>query len=344
MRIVIDIDGTICETKKTGQTYADVRVNPGAIKKIQALKAAGHYIILHSARHMKTMGGDVAKVIEKVGSVTEEWLKRHGIPYDEIHFGKPYNHITIDDRSVVFEGWEYLDPEDFLSERCTVVLDLVHGGEDEAWAFSDVNGKQVYAWIAESLSRMSIRPTRCIALVPPELVQHAELQTVLKGLFEVVIILPFRTDSAELDMVFALEPYVNNLQQLVIHVGSGVQSLDLSVALEESNIMGLVGVSDIAESRYGRVVNDVWGYVSGFTDAAFDGYALTGVYYFKRGIDFISTAKRASAQAKSRADLKLLACYNELVKRGQTLRAVKDRAYIDLSSPKALEELGRREG
>lgn len=41
LRICIDLDGTICDIRKDGETYADVRAKPGAAEKIRALRARG---------------------------------------------------------------------------------------------------------------------------------------------------------------------------------------------------------------------------------------------------------------------------------------------------------------
>lgn len=109
MRICIDLDGVICETKKEGQTYDKVKPLPGAVKKMQALKKAGHYLIISSARHMKTTGGDLNQILAKVGEVTLAWLRKYKIPYDEINFGKPYAHIYIDDKAYRFDNWNKID-------------------------------------------------------------------------------------------------------------------------------------------------------------------------------------------------------------------------------------------
>ena len=66
------------------------------------LKDQGHYLIIHTGRHMRTCNGDVAKVIEKIGKITEEWLDKWNVPYDELVFGKPYADIYIDDLGVEF--------------------------------------------------------------------------------------------------------------------------------------------------------------------------------------------------------------------------------------------------
>jgi histidinol phosphatase-like enzyme len=57
MRICIDLDGVICQLKKEGQTYDQLEPVTGAIEKLKELKAAGHYIIIQTARHMKTCEG-----------------------------------------------------------------------------------------------------------------------------------------------------------------------------------------------------------------------------------------------------------------------------------------------
>ena len=55
MRICIDLDGTICEIRKEGESYSDVKVKPGAAEKIKTLKEAGHTIIINTARNMLSL-------------------------------------------------------------------------------------------------------------------------------------------------------------------------------------------------------------------------------------------------------------------------------------------------
>jgi capsule biosynthesis phosphatase len=106
MRICIDLDGVICHLKKEGQTYDQLEPMPGALEKLQALKAAGHYIIIQTARHMKTCEGNVGRVQARIGAATLNWLEKHKVPYDEIYFGKPWAQIYIDDNAFRFEKWE----------------------------------------------------------------------------------------------------------------------------------------------------------------------------------------------------------------------------------------------
>ena len=114
MHVCVDLDGTICELAPNGD-YARVKPLPGAREALQELKRRGAHIIIYTARRMRTHNGDVAKVCAEIGDLTRWWLSRHGIPYDEIVFGKPYAHIYIDDLAHRFEGWEGL-PDRLFAE------------------------------------------------------------------------------------------------------------------------------------------------------------------------------------------------------------------------------------
>jgi capsule biosynthesis phosphatase len=106
MKLAIDIDGTICSFRQEGQTYAEVEPLPGAVEKLRQLKENGHYIILLTARHMKTCQGNVGLVVARQGKTLLDWLGRHEIPYDEIWFGKPQADIYIDDNGYRFQSWK----------------------------------------------------------------------------------------------------------------------------------------------------------------------------------------------------------------------------------------------
>lgn len=108
-RICLDLDGVIAGFKKEGQTYLDVEPIPGAKEKIDALHEAGHYIILHTARHMKTCNGNLGQVNARISQITFRWLEKHQIHYDEIYFGKPWADIYIDDNAFRFETWDAIN-------------------------------------------------------------------------------------------------------------------------------------------------------------------------------------------------------------------------------------------
>jgi hypothetical protein len=60
---------------------------------------------------MGTAAANEGAMMKRVGRVTLDWLEHHGVVYDEIYFGKPNAHLTIDDRCLRFEGWSSLTLE-----------------------------------------------------------------------------------------------------------------------------------------------------------------------------------------------------------------------------------------
>jgi capsule biosynthesis phosphatase len=104
MRICLDIDGTLCEVRGHGDDYAAVRPLPQAAERIRALRAAGHYVILATARHMQTCNSNVGMVVARQGQTLIAWLDRHGIEYDELWFGKPHADVYVDDKAFTFSG------------------------------------------------------------------------------------------------------------------------------------------------------------------------------------------------------------------------------------------------
>lgn len=116
MRIAIDLDGTICTIKKTGQTYAELEPLPGAVERIRTLRASGHYLIIFTARNMATCQSNVGKVMKSVGKITLDWLEQHNVEYDEIYFGKPNAEVYLDDRSIRFVDWALIT-DDILAQE-----------------------------------------------------------------------------------------------------------------------------------------------------------------------------------------------------------------------------------
>lgn len=112
MRICIDFDGVICQLKESdSDSYDNLRPMPGSIEKLTQLKNAGHYLIIYTARRMRTHQGNLGAVMADIGGVTIEWLKFHHIPYDEIYFGKPWADIYIDDNAYRFHSWEEIEDD-----------------------------------------------------------------------------------------------------------------------------------------------------------------------------------------------------------------------------------------
>lgn len=95
MRLVFDIDGTICTQERD---YGDAKPISNVIDKINRHYEDGDYIILQTARG--TMTG-----IDWTDTTCNQ-LAEWGVKYDELHFGKQAGDIYIDDKAVNVCNWE----------------------------------------------------------------------------------------------------------------------------------------------------------------------------------------------------------------------------------------------
>ncbi|KYK62110.1 capsule biosynthesis phosphatase [Drechmeria coniospora] len=119
-RFCFDLDLTLVGVPAVPGDYSTCPPIEKNIRLIQELHRAGHYIIIYAARRMKTHNGNVGRVVADIGSITYAQLDRYEIPFHEIHFGKPYADVYIDDLAVNANldtareiGW-LLDDEEFV--------------------------------------------------------------------------------------------------------------------------------------------------------------------------------------------------------------------------------------
>lgn len=104
MRICCDLDGTICNMKTSDMSYSDVVPMDGAVETLKQWRRDGHYIILQTARHMKTHSSNEGKILANLGYLYE-WLSKWEIEYDELYIGKPYADVYIDDSAISHKSW-----------------------------------------------------------------------------------------------------------------------------------------------------------------------------------------------------------------------------------------------
>lgn len=108
--IVFDIDGTLCEGKKHNQSYLDLLPKEEVLKKLIEYREKEFYIILYTSRQMRTYEGNIGKINANTAKTLFQWLDRYNIPYDEVHFGKPWcgkNGFYVDDKAI--RPSEFLD-------------------------------------------------------------------------------------------------------------------------------------------------------------------------------------------------------------------------------------------
>ena len=124
--IVMDIDGSLCPIKASEESYEELQPHRKMVEKLLEYKRQGFYIILYSARNMRTYGGNIGLLNANTSKFTLDWLERHHIPYDEIHFGKPWpgkGGFYVDDKTI--------RPQEFLNLKYEDILMLLDNHQQQ---------------------------------------------------------------------------------------------------------------------------------------------------------------------------------------------------------------------
>jgi hypothetical protein len=107
---VFDIDGTLCSF--TDGNYSISEPIRDHIAVVNRLHAAGHEIILHTARGMGSTGGNQALAYQKYFQYTSSQLAGWGVRFDKLYMGKPKADLYVDDRGA---GLEFFYRSDVLN-------------------------------------------------------------------------------------------------------------------------------------------------------------------------------------------------------------------------------------
>lgn len=99
-RFCFDLDNTLVTKPQVDGDYTTCEPIEHNINFLKHLKSLGHYIIIYTARRMRTHRGNVNAVVRDIGKLTLEQLEKFNVPYDEIQFGKPWADFYIDDLAV----------------------------------------------------------------------------------------------------------------------------------------------------------------------------------------------------------------------------------------------------
>ena len=91
MIVGFDMDGIITSDNGgwTADYYSTCKPNYEVISLMKKISDKGHKIIIYTSR-----------LSNEVKTVTVEWLHRHNVPYDAIHFDKPLYDFMLDDKNV----------------------------------------------------------------------------------------------------------------------------------------------------------------------------------------------------------------------------------------------------
>ncbi len=90
------------------------------VEQLRRYRSQGFYVVIATARNMRTFDGNVGKINANTLPVIIEWLKKHDVPYDEVHIGKPWQGrggFYVDDKAV--------RPEEFVKMTYEEIVRVV---------------------------------------------------------------------------------------------------------------------------------------------------------------------------------------------------------------------------
>lgn len=113
MRIVFDLDDTICRTQN--RDYVNSSEISAVVSKMREMRKTlpDVEIIVHTSRGMASCNGDVSAAEAKNRPTVEEWLAKHGVKVDEIIFGKPLADLYVDDKAMTAEDFAQAEIRQF---------------------------------------------------------------------------------------------------------------------------------------------------------------------------------------------------------------------------------------
>lgn len=134
-RLVLDLDGTITRDDPN-RSYTEKEPDPEVVAQIRTYRDMGFTIVIYSARNMQTYRESIGRINAHTLPVIIDWLRRHDVPYDEIHVGKPWcghDGFYVDDRAVrpsEFVSMSLLQLQALVG-RAPIGTDQVDGADEE---------------------------------------------------------------------------------------------------------------------------------------------------------------------------------------------------------------------
>jgi len=354
MRIVFDLDGVICELKKPTESYADVIPKNDVIEKMRDLKKDGHYLIIHTSRHMRTCDGDISKVIEKIGKMTEDWLEKWKVPYDELIFGKPHADIYIDDLGIEFLTKDKLDKKIESMQPYIVIPMAGHGkrfknvGISKPKFMIEVKKKTLFEWALDSLPLDISKKIIFICLEEHEkefsvskFIKNIMKEKYSKINYELVYL--EKTTRGQVETVLQAKQLIDSESPLIIYnidthfISTRLKSKILT--LKNKNIDGLLGCFTSNNKNLSFVELNDKGLVKRVREKEkISDLASTGLYVFSNGRQFVEAAKTMIKNGILIKDEFFVSeIYNILLKSGKSFEIDVAEEFIPFGTPEDIK-------
>ena len=102
MIFCFDLDNVICNTE--GTDYSISVPHKEVIEKINSLYKNNNKILIFTARYMGRNNENVDMAIKQGFDSTEKQLKKWGVKYHKLIFGKPVYDVYVDDKNFEFKN------------------------------------------------------------------------------------------------------------------------------------------------------------------------------------------------------------------------------------------------
>ena len=351
MRICLDVDGTLCELKSRHDDYAAVRPLPHAAEAIRKLRAAGHYVILATARHMKTCGANVGLVVARQGQTLIDWLNRHGIEYDELWFGKPHADLYVDDKAMAFQGnWFALDEDELLrraggsEQKMNLVVAMAGAGSRFSRAGYELPKPLIPAF-GEPMYRHAVRSLpldraeTLICLIRRDV--HApllrrDIERVFHAYRPVVVEVDRLTRGQAETVLYARHHLAFQLPVLVHNADSAFEMR--SFAGFPTGADGALLLFRGAGNKWSYAAMDAEGRVSRVAEKEpISLYASTGTYYFRSSVQLFELIEDAIRRGETvNGEYYLGPLYNRMIAAGYAVRGCEVDRFISFGTPEDL--------
>ena len=357
MRIVFDLDGVICELKKPSESYADVIPKNDVIEKMRDLKEDGHYLIIHTGRHMRTCDGDVSKVIEKIGKITEDWLEKWKVPYDELIFGKPHADIYIDDLGIEFSTKDKLDKKIESLQPYIVIPMAGHGkrfkdaGISKPKFMIEVENKTLFEWSVDSLPVEISRKVIFVCLEEHEKEFNVSefIKNIMKKRYPKInyeIAYLEKTTRGQVETVLHVKQLIDSENPLIIYnIDTHFISTRLKskiFTLKNQNIDGMLGCFTSNDKNLSFVELNEKGLVKRVREKEkISSLASTGLYVFSNARQFIEAAETMiKNDRKVKGEFFVSEIYNILLKSGNKFEIDIAEEFIPFGTPEDIKKFG----
>jgi len=97
-RVVVDLDNTLVTYPRVHGDYNTVVFRKEILNWLRYIQSKGAKLILSTARRSETHKGNQGKIVADIGESVLQQLNATGLVWEEIHFGKAYGDIYLDDR------------------------------------------------------------------------------------------------------------------------------------------------------------------------------------------------------------------------------------------------------